>query len=81
MITDQFFVHAEHESLRYQGLLQDLSTFRTTVNSDFAGLGYRQQMGSRAAFDVVLLYNFSLDNNYFVYNQPEFRFNFLIDLF
>ena len=51
-----------------------------TVNSTFAGIGYRQAMGQRAAFDITVLYNFSRDENYFVYGQPEFRFNFLFDL-
>ncbi len=85
LITDNFFIHAEHEALRVEVPLIDnlgqLSTYRATVNSDFAGLGYRQHMGQRAAFDITVLYNFSSANNYFVYGQPEFRFNFLIDLF
>lgn len=84
IITEHIFAHAEIEALRTApvdrfGFL-DLSR-RITVNSQFAGLGYRQPMGDHAAFDITVLYNFSQFENRYVYGQPEFRFNFLIDLF
>jgi hypothetical protein len=90
IITESIFLHAEHEALRAEVpvIVFDpvtrqnvLSTFRTNVQSTFAGPGYRQRMGSRAAFDIVLLYNFNRAENFFLYNQPEFRFNLLFDLF
>lgn len=85
LLTDNIFIHAEHEALRVEVPLVDnfgrLTTYRTTVNSTFGGLGYRQPIGSRAAFDIMLLYNFSREENFFIYGQPEFRFNFLFDLF
>ncbi|MBC7447319.1 MAG: hypothetical protein H7330_04615 [Hymenobacteraceae bacterium] len=84
LVTDNIFVHAEMEALRTPAVDRagylDLAR-RITVNSTFAGLGYRQHMGQRAAFDIVILYNFNYADNYFIYNQPEFRFNFLFDLF
>ena len=84
LITDNIFVHAEAEALRTPEV--DRAGYvnlnrRITVNSQFAGLGYRQAMGERAAFDIVVLYNFSYAQNFFVYYQPEFRFDFLFDLF
>lgn len=93
LITDNIFIHAEHEIMRAEvptiliGVLPSgqtqaiLLTERKTVNSTFGGLGYRQHMGSRAALDILLLYNFSYDTNYFLYGQPEFRFNLTFDLF
>jgi hypothetical protein len=87
-LTDKFFVHLEHESLRAEvpyitisGQTATLTTERTIVNSNFGGVGYRQQFSNRAALDILVLYNFSHNENYFLYGQPEFRFNFLFDLF
>ena len=81
LITDNIFIHAEHEILRAETLRVDLSTYRTTLNSTFAGIGYRQSFGGRTAFDIMALYNFNYSENSFVYGQPEIRFNFLFDVF
>ena len=84
LITDNIFVHAEAEALRTAPIdrfgFLDLSR-RITVNSQFAGLGYRQRMGERAALDIVVLYNFNSFENRYLYGQPEIRFNLLFDLF
>ncbi len=84
LITDNIFAHAEIEALRTP-LVDRLGILypdrRALVQSTFAGLGYRQAMGSRAALDIMVLYNFNRTENYYIYGQPEFRFNLLFDLF
>ena len=87
LISDYIFAHVEYEKLSAKLLDYDKSvatrtlvTYRTTVSSLFAGLGYRQQLGSRTALDFLVLYNFNRLENSFVYGQPEFRFNLLFDL-
>ncbi len=91
LITDKFFVHLEQEFLRAQsplflqnptnGSIVYQGNELLTIKSTFGGIGYRQRFSDRAAFDILLLYNASYDQNSFLYGQPELRFNLLFDLF
>lgn len=84
MVIDNFFVHAEYESTKAQFLLVDQfnqyqGTVTRTVQTPLAGIGYRSQLGNRAAADIVLLYNFQ-DNYNSIYPNPVIRFNFLFNI-
>ncbi len=83
IVTENIFVHAEAEALRTPSIDRlgylDLSR-RVTIYSQFAGLGYRQHISERAAFDIMVLYNFAQFETRYLYGQPEFRFNLLFDL-
>lgn len=84
IVFDQFFIHAEYESTRAQFLVVDQfnryqSTVSRTVQTPLAGVGYRSQISTRAAADIVLLYNFQ-DNNNSIYPNPVIRFNFLFNI-
>jgi hypothetical protein len=84
VITDNIFIHAEHEVLRTPYV--DAAGYlypdrRTSLNSTFLGGGYRQHLGSRTALDIMMLLNLSYETNFYVYGQPEIRFNILFDLF
>ncbi len=84
-VIDQFFIHAEYESTRAQLLEQDPTgnltgnTISRTVQTPLAGIGYRQNFSSRAAADIVVLYNFQ-DNYNSIYPNPVIRFNFLFNI-
>ncbi len=84
-VIDQFLVHAEFESTRAQLLEIDANGFLTggkvtrTVQTPLAGLGYRQQFNTRAAADILLLYNFQ-DTFDSIYSNPVIRFNFLFNI-
>lgn len=84
-VIDQFLVHAEFENTRAQLLEVDTNGFVTgrvvtrTVQTPLAGLGYRQQFSTRAAADILLLYNFQ-DNYNSIYSNPVIRFNFLFNI-
>lgn len=84
IVFDQFFLHGEYEVTRAEVLFQDPSTGflfpgKLTVRTPLAGAGYRQQIGERAAADIVVLYNFN-DGLQDIYGQPVVRFSFLFDL-
>ena len=84
-IVDQFLVHAEFENTRAQLLEIDSQGFITgrvltrTIQTPLAGVGYRQQFSTRAAADILLLYNFQ-DNYNSIYSNPVLRFNFLFNI-
>jgi hypothetical protein len=84
-VIDQFLVHAEFEQVRAQLLEVDSQGFLTggvvtkTVQAPLAGIGYRQQFSTRAAADILLLYNFQDDYNS-IYSNPVIRFNFLFNI-
>ena len=84
-VIDQFLVHAEFENTRAQLLEVDANGYLTggvvtrTVQTPLAGLGYRQQFSTRAAADILLLYNFQ-DNYNSIYSNPVIRFNFLFNI-
>ena len=83
-VIDQFLVHAEFENTRAQLLEVDANGYLTggvitrTIQTPLAGLGYRQQFSTRAAADILLLYNFQ-DNYNSIYSNPVIRFNFLFN--
>ncbi|GGG51228.1 hypothetical protein [Hymenobacter glacieicola] len=84
IVFDQFFLHGEYEVTKAEVLYQDQSTGQLfkgdlTVKTPLAGAGYRQQIGDRAAADIVVLYNFN-DGINDIYGQPVIRFSFLFDL-
>lgn len=67
-LTSNLFTHAEYESL--QGVFPfDNKAWLSTF---LAGIGYRQQIASRAFLDFQLLYNFS-SNPYSPYSNPVIR--------
>lgn len=80
--------HAETEALSSEYIYDvDPSTLRalkrrSTVLLPMAGVGYRQRMGERASFDLLLLYNLSplTQNEGNPYNNPVFRAGFNIPL-
>ena len=84
-VIDQFLIHAEFENTRAQLLAVDTNGFLTggvvtkTIQTPLAGLGYRQQFSTRAAADILLLYNFQ-DNYNSIYSNPVIRFNFLFNI-
>ena len=85
-VIDQFLIHAEFESTRAQLLEVDpTGNFFTgnvltrIVQTPLAGLGYRQQFSTRAAADILLLYNFD-DSFNSIYSNPVLRFNFLFNI-
>lgn len=90
-VVDQFFIHGEYEVTKAQLPLVDannnyiisnnqLLTGSRTVESPLAGVGYRSQIGRRAAADIVLLYNFNDTFNNSIYSNPVVRFNFLFNI-
>ncbi|WP_230680342.1 hypothetical protein [Pontibacter sp. 172403-2] len=46
---------------------------RSTVAFPMVGLGYRQRIGERASFDLLVLYNTNDASYYNPYNNPVFR--------
>ncbi len=84
-VIDQFFIHAEYESTRAQLLEVDQNGYLTggtvarTVQTPLAGVGYRQNFSTRAAADIVVLYNFQ-DSYNSLYPNPVIRFNFLFNI-
>ena len=84
-VIDQFLVHAEFENTRAELLEIDANgyltgnTVKRTIQTPLAGVGYRQQFSTRAAADILVLYNFQDDNNS-IYSNPVIRFNFLFNI-
>ncbi|QKG52146.1 outer membrane protein [Hymenobacter sp. BRD67] len=84
MVIDHFFLHAEYESTKAEFLVVDqynnyVGTVSRQVQTPLAGIGYRSQISSRAAADIVVLYNFQ-DNYNSIYPNPVIRFNFLFNI-
>lgn len=46
---------------------------RNTVAMPMVGFGYRQRIGDRASFDILVLYNTNDANDYNPYSNPVFR--------
>ena len=85
-VIDQFLIHAEFENTRAELLeLDPTGNYYTggkitrTIQTPLAGIGYRQQFSTRAAADILLLYNFQ-DNYNSIYSNPVIRFNFLFNI-
>lgn len=79
IIYQEFLAHAEYEVTRAELLNNDLAITRITASTPLLGVGYRSQLGERAAADILLLYNFNSGYNS-LYSNPVVRFNFLFNL-
>lgn len=62
-IFEPFFLQAEYEYLNFELFNIDLSTFRDNFSSVLIGGGISQPIGSRAFFNLTVLYNVIYDNN------------------
>jgi len=88
-VYDQFFIHGEYETTKveypvtinnsYIVANNKIVTDKFQVESPLLGAGYRSQISNRAAFDIVLLYNFN-DNYESIYRNPVLRFNLLFNI-
>jgi len=82
IVYKEFFVHAEYEVTNAQVITQDSSLYFTkssrTITTPLAGVGYRQQIGDKAAVDIVGLYNFGSTFNS-LYPPLVLRFSFLFN--
>lgn len=76
--------HAEVEALSSEYFLPDqnrqMIKTRSFISIPLAGLGYRQRIGDRASFDILLLYNFGQGDMANPYDNPVFRAGFNIPL-
>lgn len=77
--------HGEVEVLSSEYILTDQSRrymgkARQVIPIPMAGLGYRQRIGDRASFDILLLYNFRQGEVANPYDNPLFRAGFNIPL-
>jgi len=85
IVYQEFLAHAEYEVTRAELLGVDSNGYLTggkvsrTATSPLLGIGYRSQLGERAAADILLLYNFDSSYNS-LYSNPVIRFNFLFNL-
>ena len=72
-VTNQFFAYAEFERLSFEfptGSFEN--TDRSSFNSLLVGAGYSEQLGGRASFNVMALYNVLYDESEVPrpYNSP-----------
>jgi hypothetical protein len=77
---DAFFVHGEYEILNLEDFASSsVIKKRVNVPGYIAGLGYQQAIGRRAFTTLSVLWNFNDDLRY-PFNNPLFRFGFLIGI-
>ncbi len=73
-VTNQFFAYAEFEQLSFEFLTSFApeQTEKSTFNSLLIGAGYSEQLGERASFNVMALYNVLYDESEIPrpYNSP-----------
>lgn len=76
-LMENLFAHVEYEVLNME-VLDDLTykLVRTNIPSLFVGGGYRQMMGERSAFELLLLYNVMEERNS-PYQNPIVRAGFV----
>ncbi len=83
LIFESIFAHAEYEVLNFEpAFISSNGLFilpRRWVPSFFVGGGYRQRIGERSSFNILLLFNV-LDNQYSPYRNPVVRMGFNIGL-
>lgn len=86
MVYKQFLAHVEYETTKAEVPVVDANynilKASYQVSSLLAGAGYRSQISTRAAIDLLLLYNFN-DSTYgsvSLYHNPVVRFNFLFNI-
>lgn len=76
-ILDNIYLHAEYEFLNLEPIYIDYAGNyyignRIWIGSPLAGAGYRQAVGRKSSFDILLLYNFN-ETPYTPYNNPVIR--------
>jgi hypothetical protein len=76
-VLENLFAHVEYEGLSletkyFDPYYQAHTSTRFWVGSPMAGVGYRQAIGERASFNIMLLYNFN-ETMYSPYNNPIIR--------
>jgi hypothetical protein len=76
---DAFFLHGEYEMLNLEENPLAVIKKRVNVPGYIAGVGYQQAIGRRAFTTLSVLWNFNDDPRY-PFNNPLFRFGFLIGL-
>jgi long-subunit fatty acid transport protein len=76
---DAFFLHGEYEMLNLEENPLAVIKNRVNVPGYIAGLGYQQAIGRRSFTTLSVLWNFNDDLRY-PFNNPLFRFGFLIGL-
>jgi hypothetical protein len=71
------FIHLEDELLSLESAVWDpqQSGKRFNVNTVLGGFGISQQMGARAAINLMFLWTLT-DSGYALYNNPEIRISF-----
>ena len=71
-ITNQFFAYAEFERLRFEFPVSPERTEKFSFNSLLFGGGYTEQLGGRASFSIMALYNVLYDETDEIrpYNSP-----------
>ncbi|MBF9140576.1 hypothetical protein [Hymenobacter properus] len=83
IVYKEFFLHAEYEVTNAQLAGYDqynyLVKLNRTVTSPLAGIGYRSQLGERAAVDILGLYNFG-SSAFSLYPGLNLRFCFLYNI-
>ena len=84
IVYQEFLAHAEYEVTRAELPAFDVNGYYVgkasrTFSTPLLGVGYRSQLGERAAADILLLYNFNSGINS-LYSNPVIRFNFLFNL-
>ena len=84
LVIKNLFAHAEYELMNYEGITIDSSGIqsdprRVDIHSMFIGGGFRQPIGMRSAFLIMVLVNL-IDDDYSPYNNPLIRAGFTIGL-
>jgi hypothetical protein len=77
-VLDNLFAQAEYEALSLETRYFDFGyppvhkSARFWIGSPMAGLGYRQAIGGRSSFNIMILWNFN-ETNYTPYSNPIIR--------
>jgi hypothetical protein len=72
ILSSEYFIIDQSNQLQGKG--------RRVISIPMAGIGYRQRIGDRASFDILLLYNFRQGDEANPYDNPVFRAGFNIPL-
>ncbi|MDO7873597.1 hypothetical protein Q5H93_02550 [Hymenobacter sp. ASUV-10] len=84
IVYQEFLAHAEYEVTRAELPTFDANGYyigktQRNFSTPLLGIGYRSQLGERAAVDILGLYNFNSGINS-IYSNPVIRINFLFNL-
>ncbi len=79
VVIPQAFIYAEYEMLNLESsyFFKDGNRFREY--NYFLGAGYRQKIGRKAYFNLMLLYNFN-DDSFIYFQNPVLRFSIEVGL-